>query len=136
VAGGGRADAGGRLLAHGLAPEIVRWKSRGRKSRRHAATAHMDGRLGEVVRSLTGCEDQRYAAVVDETIVEQMQRLADVARRVIVGESEGSAHHGRWIERRVVTKRLRDSPELIRGRPIKLHIAAGHQRMESPAGGP
>src|SRR5215813_3734771 len=122
-------------LAHGLAPEIVRWKSRGRKSRRHAATAHMDGRLGEVVRSLTGCEDQRYAAVVDETIVEQMQRLADVARRVIVGESEGSAHHGRWIERRVVTKRLRDSAELIRGRPIKLHMAAGHQRMECAGGG-
>src|SRR6516162_662417 len=125
----------GRRLAHGLAPEIVRWKSRGRKSRRHAATAHVDGRLSEVVRSLTGREDQRYAAVVDETIVEQMQRLADVARRVIVGESEGSAHHGRWIERRVVTKRLRDSAELIRSRPIKLHMAAGHQRMECAGGG-
>src|SRR5262249_62229080 len=100
-----------------------------------AETGHMDGRLGEVVRSLTGCEDQRYAAVVDETIVEQMQRLADVARRVIVGESEWSAHHGRWIERRVVTKRLRDSAELIRGRPIKLHMAAGHQRLGCGGGG-
>src|SRR5215472_17237291 len=131
----GRAEARGRRLAHGLAPEIVGWKSRGRKSRRHAATAHVDGRLGEVARSLAGSEDQRYAAVVDETIVEQMQRLADVARRVIVGESEGSAHHGRRIERPVVTKRLRDSAELIRGRPIKLHMAAGHQRMECAGGG-
>src|SRR5712691_568967 len=79
----GRAEARGRRLAHGLAPEIVGWKSRGRESRCHAATAHMDGRLGEVARSLAGSEDQRYAAVVDETIVEQMQRLADVARRMI-----------------------------------------------------
>src|SRR5262249_60486196 len=96
-----RAEPCGRRFAHGPAPEIVRWKSRGRKSRRHAATAHMDGRLGEVVRSLTGCEDQRYAAVVDETIVEQMQRLADGARRAIGGEGEGRAHHGRVSEGRV-----------------------------------
>src|SRR5262249_52129492 len=64
-----------------------------------------------------------------------MQRLADVARRVIVGESEGSAHHGRRIERRVGTKRLRDSAEVIRGRPVKPHRAGGHQRMEGAGGG-
>src|SRR5262249_56812927 len=93
------------------------------------------GRLGEVARSLAGSEDQRYAAVVDETIVEQMQWLADVARRVIVAEGEGRAHHGRGIEYRVVTKRLRDGAELIRSRPVKVHMAAGHQRMESAGGG-
>src|SRR5262245_58443264 len=114
VARSGRVEARGRRLAHGLAPEIVGWKSRGRKGRRHAATAHVDRTLGEVARSLAGSEDQRYAPVVDETIVEQMQRLADVARRVIVGEGEGSAHHGRRIERRVVPKRLRDGAELYR----------------------
>src|SRR5215831_1136271 len=73
--------------------------------------------------------DQRHAAVVDETIVEQMQWLADVARRVIVAEGEGSAHHGRGIERCMVTKSLRDGAELIRSRPVKVHMAAGHQRM-------
>src|SRR6516164_7829263 len=131
----GHAEARVRRLAHRLAPEIVGWKSRVRERRCHAATAHIDGRLGEVARSLAGSEDQRYAAVVDETIVEQMQRLADVARRMIVGEGEGSAHHGRRIERRVVTKRLRDGAELIRGRPVKLHMATGHQRMECAGGG-
>src|SRR5262249_40340659 len=130
VARSGRAEARGRRLAHGLTPEVVGRKSRGRESRCHAATAHVDGRLGEVARSLAGSEDQRYTAVVDETIVEQMQRLADVAGRVIVGEGEGSAHHGRGIERRVVTKRLRDGAELIRSRPVKVHMAAGHQCME------
>src|SRR5215813_12327558 len=79
VARSGRVEARGRRLAHGLAPEIVGWKGRGRQSRRHAATAHVDGTLGEVARSLAGSEDQRYGAVVDETIVEQMQRLANVA---------------------------------------------------------
>src|SRR5713101_5624376 len=61
----GRAEARGRRLAHRLAPEIVGWKSRGRERRGHAATAHMDGRLGEVTRALAGGEDQRYAAIVD-----------------------------------------------------------------------
>jgi hypothetical protein len=35
----------------------------------------------------------------------------------------------------VVTKRLRDGAELIRGRPVKLHMATGHQRMECAGGG-
>src|SRR5262249_147382 len=80
-------------------------------------------------------EDQRYAAVVDETIVEQMQWLADVARRVIVAEGEGSAHHGRGIEYRVVTKRLRDGAGLIRSRPLKVHMAGGPHRMGRAGGG-
>src|SRR6516162_5399982 len=78
VARSGRVEARGRRLAHGLTPEVVGWKSRGRESRCHAAAAHVDGRLGEVARSFARSEDQRYAAVVDETIVEQMQWLADV----------------------------------------------------------
>src|SRR5215468_5012551 len=135
VARSGRVKARGRRLAHGLTPKVVGWKGRGRESRCHAAAAHVDGWLGEVARSLAGSEDQRHATVVDETIVEQMQWLADVARRVIVAEGEGSAHHGRGIEYRVVTKSLRDGAELIRSRPVKVHMAAGHQRMECAGGG-
>src|SRR5262245_62466268 len=48
VACSGRAEACGRRLAHGLAPEIVRWKSRGRKSRRHAATARSEEHTSEL----------------------------------------------------------------------------------------
>ena len=117
-------------LAHRGAPEIVRRERRARKRRRHAVAAQIGRRLREIARALGGGQDQRDAAVIDQAIVEQVQRLADEARGVIVGERERLAHHGRRIERRVIAERLRHGAELVRRRAVELHVAARHQRVE------
>src|SRR5439155_25424422 len=38
----------------------------------------------------------------------------------------------RWIERRVIAKRLRHHAELVRAGAVKLHMAARHQRVKCP----
>ena len=67
-------------LLHRPAPEIVGREHRVGEVGRHAEAVDVDRRLPEVARPLGGRDDQRDAAVVDQAVVEQAQRLADEAR--------------------------------------------------------
>src|SRR6202048_1607447 len=85
-------------FAHGRAPEIIRRETRSRKRSGHAIAAQINGRLNEIACPLARSQNQRHAAIVDKTIIEQMQRLADVTRGMIIGEREGGARSGGGIK--------------------------------------
>ena len=61
-----------------------------------------------------------------------MERFADVARILIVGQGIRGTHDRSRIERRVVTERLGDNAEMFVFRAVERHMSAGHQRVKRP----
>src|SRR5262249_58660121 len=108
------------------APEIVGRKCGIAKGGRHAVATQMHGPLSKIARAGSGRQNKCDAAIIYETVVEKMERFADVARVLIVGQGIRGTHDRSRIERRVVSERLSDNAEMFIFRAVEGHMSASH----------
>ena len=94
--------------------------------RLHPADIHRT--LFAVARALGSGDDHARGAVVDQAIVEQMQRLAHEARALMVIDVERLAHDRDRIHRGVLAKRDRHRGERAAVGAVALEVAARDQR--------
>ena len=120
------------LLRHALhrrIPEVVRRQRRVDELGGGAEAADVDRGFREIARALRRGHDQRDAAVIDQAVVEQVQRLGDEARALVILDGDRLLHHGFGIEQRMLAERDRDRRKLPAGRAVEVHVALEHHRM-------
>ena len=87
-------------------------------------------RLAQVARALGRGDDDGDGAVRDQAAVEQVQRLDDPARRVVVVERHRPAVHLRVrVQLRPRALADRDRAELIVRRAVEVHVAPARERV-------
>ena len=87
-------------------------------------------RVFEVSRPLGRGDDEADPAVVDQAVVEQTERLGDVARALVVVHRDRTLHHRVGIQRRVGPIRDRQMPQRLRRRAVAVLVTPEHQRCD------
>ena len=95
-----------------------------------ADAAHHDGLLLQVLRHVGTAHDDRDAAVVDEAVVEEAQRLGHVRRLHVVLDRQRLLHHGVGIQARVLAEGHGDRAELLLGGAVEELVALEEERVE------
>ena len=95
-----------------------------------AEAEQVDRRLAQVARALGRGDDHGDGAVGDQAAVEQVQRLDDPARRVVVVEGHRLAVHLRVrVQLRPRALADRDRPELVVRRAVEVHVPPARERV-------
>ena len=77
----------------------------------HAVAAQVRGWLSKIAGPLGGRQNKRDAAIIYETVVEKMERFADVSRVLIIGQGIRATHDRSRIERGVSRNVLATMPK-------------------------
>ena len=94
------------------------------------------GRSDDPLCALLLGDDQRHAAVVDQAVVEEVQRLGDIGRgEVVVDRDWPVVHHRVRVARGPLPLGDGDLAEIGLARPVQLHVAAVHEGIERPLRG-
>jgi hypothetical protein len=86
-------------------------------------------RLGQPGGPLGAGHHHRHASVGDQAAVQQVQRLDDPARSLMVVQRDRLAELGQRVTRRPRPLRHRDRPELLAGRSVGGHVPPRRQRV-------
>ena len=95
-----------------------------------AEAAHHDGLLLQIPRHVGTAHDDRHAAVVDEAVVEEAQRLGDVRRLHVILDRQRLLHHGVGVHARVLAEGHGDRAELLVGGAVEELVALEEERVE------
>src|SRR5437868_4845435 len=88
----------------------------------HAGDDH--GRLPKVSRSLAARDDYAHAAIAYETAIEEVERLDNPARVLMILNGNGLAHDSVGIQASVAPAGDRHLAQLAAGGPIQRHVSA------------
>jgi hypothetical protein len=97
---------------------------------RPAEAAHQDRTLLEAFRHVGPAHDDGHAAVVDQAVVVQAERLRDVGRLHVVRDREGLLHDGIGVQAGVLAERDRHGAELCVGGVVEQLVALEEERVE------
>lgn len=91
---------------------------------------NVDRRLRQVAGTLGGGDDDGSTAVGDKAAVEQMQRIGDPARGLMIREGDRVAHLSQGIHRGPVALGDCDRAELLTGGAVGLHVPPCRKGIE------
>jgi len=117
-------------------PEIIRRRAAVVERVLPRVAGKQHGRPLQVARTLGRGHDPGHRAVVDQAVVQQMQRLADRARTCVVGQRDRAAmHHRIRVQAGMVAERHRDVAQVSMRRAELVHVPAPHHGMHGAGAG-